>query len=176
MSAPFIKLKRPCPHCQGVLERYEAQAVAGQPPEHALPRVRCANCGRDWNSLRDVLLEAHGVDPSAPPKAKHRVTMADLRSTLGKIKAGVRAGRNVAGSVRAISESLVRIAGRVRQMEKAPDKQEVIAQVGQDVEGIVDQVALAVDHIDEGRTGKIGQDPNITIEVERDDEHSDEDD
>jgi len=160
----FIKLKRPCPRCQGVLERYEAAAIAGQPPQMCLPRVRCSACGVEWASVRDAIKEGLEGEGKAPKPERRRPTIADLKNTLAKVKAGVRAGRNVAGSVRAVSEYLASITGRIRTLEKAPDKQEVIAQVGSDVEGIVDQVMLAMEHIEEGRTGKVGPEPPIAQE------------
>lgn len=158
----FIRLKRPCPWCQGILERYEAQAVAGQPPSMATPRVRCSSCGRDWDSIQKVIIEAYEKEGKIPPpKVGKGLSLTELRGLLSKVKVGVRAGRNVASSVKAVSEYLASITGRVRTLEKAPDKQEVIAQVGQDVEGIVDQVMLAMDHIAEAKQGNLGPEPEI---------------
>lgn len=157
----FIKLKRPCPRCQGVLERYEAKAVAGNPVP--LPKVHCTGCQTEWSNMHEMLLEAHkGREAASKEKPKRRgPTMADMQGYLAKLKAGVRAGRNVAASVRAVSEHLASITGRVRELEKAPDKQAVIAQVGQNLEGIVDQLTLAMEHIQEGRVGEVGPEPEL---------------
>lgn len=159
----YIKLKRPCPRCQGVLERYEIKAVAGEP--NVLPRVHCTGCHVEWPSIREMIVEAQG---GAGPERRGGPSLAQLKGYLVKIKAGVRAGRNVAGAVRAVSGHLAGIVGRVRDLEKAPDKQQVVSQVGADIEGIVDQISLAMEHIEEGRDGKIGPEPEAGGGAEND--------
>lgn len=159
----YIKLKRPCPRCSGVLERYEVKAVAGA--VNPLPRVHCTACHVEWPSIREMILEAHkGREPEAG--GKRGPSLGDLKGYLAKIKAGVRAGRNVAASVKTVSEYLASMVSQVRSIEQAPDKQQVIAKVGEDLEGIVDQVTLAVEHIEEGRTGKVGPEPKTEEEPE----------
>ena len=140
----YIPLKKPCPRCQGVLEREDKARI-----QNARPAVRCSGCQTQWEDYAHVLAEARVAarEQSGLPKG---FGIQGLRTHLQKLKIGVRAGRNVASSARAVSNIVSRMAGEVQQFaDPEVSNQEVVGKLFEDLEGIVDQVSLTVDHIDE---------------------------
>lgn len=132
-----VALRKPCPLCQGVLER-EA-GVANPRPE-----ITCQQCKTTWPTYV-AMNEACAKQVKTKP-----VTMAGIQARLGMLKTGVRTGRNLAGGVRAIGGLIGRIAANVKQFEG----HDSAAQIGEAIEGLVGQVILATEHIDEATKGK----------------------
>ena len=133
-----IALKKPCPLCQGVLER-ETGRTANPKPD-----ITCSKCRTTWPDYA-AMTEACDRQVKSTP-----ITMTSIQARLGLVKNGVRTGRNLAGGVRAVGGLLGRIAANVKQFEG----HDSAAQIGEALEGLVDQVILATEHIDEATKGK----------------------
>jgi len=135
LNRQYEALRRPCPKCKGTVER----EVAG---EGSSPEVRCVKCGATWPSYRELIKGDRGR--SSNPG------MAGVQKRLETIRAGVRTGRNLAGGARALGTLIGRIADNIKGFEG----HDSIARIGEDLEGIVDQAQLAVEHLHEAAQGK----------------------
>jgi len=148
-------LRLPCPRCQGQLERVEEVGIAN-------PRslIRCTSCQTGWDDYKEVVAEGRA--------RKHRERGAPLdlkkaQEALRKTKVGIRAGRNVVSGIRSIGQIVQRMAGEVLSLQEkdAEGVQDAIERIGGDFEGIVDQVLLATEHVDEARKGNLTPEPPL---------------
>jgi len=145
-GSTFVRLRLPCPRCGAPLERESSGRIA-----NARPVVRCTGCPTEWPEYKNVLFETRAALRAAGKGGEAGATLGAVKQRLMQIKAGIRAGRNVAGGIRAVQDQLGRIAAEASRFQ-GHDSVNVI---GEAVEGIVDQVILASEHLDEAMKGNV---------------------
>jgi len=151
-GSQYVKMRHACPKCQGVLER-----------EIKTSKVSCVECKVEWPDMRAVMQDVVAARKSSPAEK--------VRGGLQKAKVAVRASRNVADGVRAISGIFGNIASAFAEMkEEGSDKQELTAKVGAEIEGIVDQAETTFEHVIEALSGKVTPEPPIKLEKETEEE------
>lgn len=140
-GAVYVQLRMKCPACQGILEKETGT-------EREL--IRCRNCELQWAGLK-ALLAAKVV----AEKSRFKIpTLDQVKTALQIGKIGVRGARNVAGRGRAVSDYVKDIIADVADFDS-----ESVKRVGQGVEAIVDQLILAVEDVQDARSGKLGEEP-----------------
>ena len=147
-GSTYTPLNKPCPRCQGTLEREDNSRIANPSPV-----IKCGDCGQTWPSYAEVIVEAKAVK-AAERGTKDPVRMVDIKKRLRQVKTGMRVSRNLAGGTRAVANLIGRIAAQVKQFEG----HDSAAKIGEALEGIIDQTLLATEHVEDALKGN---DPEV---------------
>ena len=153
----FLNPRYKCPKCGGRL-----QTDANSPATQRI--VKCGGCGDKWAGLKELLvaIRLKRAQQGPAPEPKRKLTAADLRKMFEKGKTGFRALRNVAerfhisvGKVRKVVDEIKTFKGR-----------ESTSAIGDNLEGLMQQLILGLDDLDRGFKGEMREVPPVDIDLE----------
>lgn len=132
----YIELKMPCPRCGSRLEK------AVLPPKSKdKAEVRCQKCKATWVDYGTML---RGVKPAAI-----KIGLDDIQGVVARVKSGVRGSRNVVERIRAVQTNIRRAVVSIKSVRE----EGAVAEIGDSVENILDQVILALEDVKDIKKG-----------------------